>query len=61
MFRFRLRTLMIILALGPPVLAAAWIAYQRHVAEPPAVYWSPEVIISESVCGGWPASTDSSD
>jgi hypothetical protein len=24
MFRYKLRTLMIVLALGPPVLAAAW-------------------------------------
>jgi len=56
--RFRLRTLMIVLALGPPLLAAAWIAYQRHFAEPPVDYWSSAIIVSESVCGGWLASTD---
>ncbi len=30
MFRFRLRTLLIVLALGPPVLAAAWL-FARHL------------------------------
>jgi hypothetical protein len=27
--RFRLRTLMIVLAIGPPVLAIAWISYSE--------------------------------
>ena len=30
MFRFRLRTLMIVLALGPPVLAGGWLKYQAY-------------------------------
>jgi hypothetical protein len=29
MFRFRLRTLLILLAVGPPMLGGAWIGYQR--------------------------------
>jgi hypothetical protein len=29
--RFRLRTLLIVLALGPPVLAGAWIAPQKAI------------------------------
>jgi hypothetical protein len=29
--RYRLRTLLIVLALGPPVLAASWDAWQRWV------------------------------
>ena len=31
MFRYKLRTLLIVLALGPPVLAGAWIAWP-HLA-----------------------------
>jgi hypothetical protein len=48
--RFRLRALLIVLALGPPILAGAWVVFQRHVAEPPVVYWEPAVIISGPVC-----------
>ena len=35
--RFRLRTLMIVLAVGPPVLAGGWLAYQevRELLAPP--------------------------
>ena len=29
--RYRLRTLLIVLALAPPVLAGAWSAYREHV------------------------------
>ena len=32
--RYRLRTLLIVLAMGPPAIAAAWLAcvpYERHV------------------------------
>jgi len=29
--RYRLRTLLIVLALGPPVLAGAWLAYPKAV------------------------------
>jgi hypothetical protein len=29
MFRYRLRTLLIVLALGPPFLAGAWLNYNR--------------------------------
>ena len=28
--RYRLRTLLILLALGPPVLAGAWLVWQSH-------------------------------
>jgi hypothetical protein len=30
--RFRLRTLMIVLALGPPMLAGTWVGVQRYRA-----------------------------
>jgi hypothetical protein len=29
--RYRLRTLLIVLAVGPPMLAGAWSAYREHV------------------------------
>src|SRR5262245_17001723 len=32
LMRFRLRTLLIVLALGPPVLAGAWSAWTAHKA-----------------------------
>ena len=42
--RYRLRTLLIVLALGPPALAAGWAAYREHqrrefirLNSPPAV------------------------
>jgi hypothetical protein len=31
--RYRLRTLLIVLTIMPPVLAGAWFAWQRHVEE----------------------------
>jgi hypothetical protein len=30
MFRYKLRTLMIVLALGPPMLAGVWFAYDEY-------------------------------
>jgi len=33
MMRYRLRTLLIVLALGPPVLAGAWLSYGKWRAE----------------------------
>jgi len=33
--RYRLRTLLIVLALGPPMLAGAWLAWRRFTASPP--------------------------
>ena len=30
--RFRLRTLLIVLALGPPVLAGVWVAWKQYAA-----------------------------
>jgi hypothetical protein len=48
--RFHLRTLLILLAVGPPLLAWVWSIYPRQVVPPPVVYWSPAVIISRSMC-----------
>jgi hypothetical protein len=33
--RYRLRTLLIVLALGPPVLAGAWFLWQRSITPLP--------------------------
>jgi hypothetical protein len=33
MFRYKLRTLLILLAVGPPLLACGWFSYQRAVSE----------------------------
>jgi len=32
MFRYKLRTLLILLALGPPMIAGAWLAIERYRA-----------------------------
>jgi len=31
--RFRLRTLMIVLALGPPIVAGAWFGYREYLKQ----------------------------
>ena len=33
MFRYKLRTLLIVLTLGPPVLAGAWLGVSHHLAK----------------------------
>jgi hypothetical protein len=38
MFRYRLRTLLIVLALGPPVIAFVWIIVTIHVESGPKEY-----------------------
>ena len=41
--RYRLRTLLIVLALGPPVLAALWFACQLQTTPPARIRWiTPE-------------------
>jgi hypothetical protein len=37
--RFRLRTLMIFLAIGPPLLAVAWLTAQKFRESPEVVIW----------------------
>jgi hypothetical protein len=51
--RYRLRTLLIVLAIGPPVLAWASITLQQYVAKPEFIIWPGGVIINGSVCE-WP-------
>jgi hypothetical protein len=49
--RFRLRTLLIVMALGPPVLAASW-PYLRALVlheTPPIVTWREAYIAAGSV------------
>ena len=45
--RYRLRTLLIFLAIAPPLMAGAWTAARRIIAN----YFTAEVIIWEDVAG----------
>jgi hypothetical protein len=44
MLRYSLRTLLIVLALGPPMMAGAWLYAKPHLPTRPRVtevYWEP--------------------
>jgi hypothetical protein len=51
--RYRLRTLLIVLAIGPPALAWAFVTFQRYAAKQEVIIWPGGVIINGSVCE-WP-------
>lgn len=51
--RYRLGTLLIVLAIGPPILAWVINEYQQYAAKPDVIMWPPSVIINGSVCD-WP-------
>ena len=43
--RYSLRTLLIVLAIGPPILAAIW----RMVQPEPEIVWSSAITVSDGV------------
>jgi hypothetical protein len=50
MFRYKLRTLLIVLAIGPPLLAAAWFGYvatMRHCSERSDFEWGGVIVLDD--------------
>jgi hypothetical protein len=51
--RFRLRTLLILLAVGPPLLAGAWWLTPTTIADPGRVNWSTSNASDEDLQEVW--------